>query len=435
MNEIAGIPYIEAEFDKNGAEAGAQVNLPAGVTDLFVISHGWNNNKLRAEELYRKFFENFIAVAHPGDLPGRNFAIVGIIWPSKEYDASVAVSGVSGAAQGSAGLGAADADSSKVLEEKLDQMKEIFTEPGQQQLLDEVKALLPDLDEKAAARLDFANKMRSLLDPGAANREDASDSFFKDDGNELMKNLKADEDDLDEELAGSGRASLALGVGTIPVAEGGAAGIVEFLAGFKAAAMNILNYTTYYEMKTRAGTVGRNGVAPLIDKLAPQVQRIHLIGHSFGGRLLTTTAANSKNDKIASMTLLQAAFSQNGFSKSDAGFFRGVVDNQRIKGPILITHTPNDRAVGFAYPLASRINGDKTMAFGDKDDVFGAMGRNGAQKMETGEIVVGQLLPVGGNYAFQEGKFFNLEASDFIKNHRDVTGKEIGHMMRKALAV
>ncbi|MDN5882797.1 MAG: alpha/beta hydrolase, partial [Nitrosospira sp.] len=200
-------------------------------------------------------------------------------------------------------------------------------------------------------------------------------------------------------------------------------------------AMNILNYTTYYEMKTRAGAVGRNGVAPLIDKLASQVQHIHLIGHSFGGRLVTAAAANSKNDKIASMTLLQAAFSQNGFSKSDAGFFRGVVDNQRIKGPVLITHTPNDRAVGLAYPLASRISGDKAMAFGDKDDVFGAMGRNGAQNMEDGETVVGQLLPVGENYAFQAGKYFNLEASDFIKNHKDVTGKEIGYMLRKALVV
>jgi hypothetical protein len=198
--------------------------------------------------------------------------------------------------------------------------------------------------------------------------------------------------------------------------------------------MNILNYTTYYEMKTRAGTVGKNGVAPLIDKLAPQVQRIHLIGHSFGGRLVTAAAANSKNDKIKSMTLLQAAFSQNGFSKSEPGFFRGVVDNQRIKGPILITHTRNDRAVGFAYPLASRINGDKAMAFGDKDDAFGAMGRNGAQKMEDGETVVGQLLPVGTDYVFQPGKCFNFEASNFIKDHRDVTGKEICYMMRKALA-
>ncbi|SOD40740.1 hypothetical protein [Nitrosovibrio sp. Nv4] len=437
MNDIAGIPYVEAQFDKNGRPASDQVVLPAGVTDVLIISHGWNNNKTRAEELYRKFFENFAAVAQPNDLPGRSFAIVGVIWPSKEYDASVAVSGTPGTGQGAAGLGGANGDSIDAIEEKLDQMKEVFTEPGQQQLLEEAKALLPDIEEKTSARLEFANRMRSLLDPGAATKDDASDSFFKDDGNELMKNLKADEDDLDEEIASAGTgggASLALGVGTVAPPEGGAAGLVEFFSGFKAAVVNLLNYTTYYEMKTRAGAVGRNGVAPLIDKLATQVQGIHLIGHSFGGRVVAAAAVHSKNDKIKSMTLVQAAFSQNGFSKGEQGFFRGVVDNQRIKGPVLVTHTPNDRAVGFAYPLASRIVGDKTMAFGDKDDMFGAMGRNGAQKMEAGETVIGELLPVGSSYAFQSGKFFNLEASDFIKDHNDVKGKEITYLLRKALA-
>ena len=209
---------------------------------------------------------------------------------------------------------------------------------------------------------------------------------------------------------------------------------MEFFSGFKAAAANILNYTTYYEMKTRAGAVGKNGVGPLLDKLAPQVQRIHLIGHSFGSRVVTAAAANSKNDKMKSMTLLQAAFSQNGFSKREGGFFRAVVDDHRIKGPVLITHTINDRAVGFAYPLASRISGDKTMAFGDKDDKFGAMGRNGAQKMEAGETVVGELLPVGGDYIFQVGKFFNLEAGNFIKDHGDVKGKQVAYLIRTAIA-
>ena len=40
-----------------------RVNLPAGVTDLFVMSHGWNNDADAARELYREFFENFAAVA------------------------------------------------------------------------------------------------------------------------------------------------------------------------------------------------------------------------------------------------------------------------------------------------------------------------------------------------------------------------------------
>jgi hypothetical protein len=116
------------------------------------------------------------------------------------------------------------------------------------------------------------------------------------------------------------------------------------------------------------------------------------------------------------------------------GFFRAVVDQHRVKGPILITYTKNDKAVGVAYPLASRINGDKTAAFGDENDVFGGLGRNGAQQMQSGEVVAGKLLPANGSYTFQAGKFFNLEGSAFITGHGDVAGKEIAHAVRIAMA-
>ena len=55
MNEIAEIPYVEARFNKDGGlENQNEINLPAGVTDLFVMSHGWNNNADAARELVPK---------------------------------------------------------------------------------------------------------------------------------------------------------------------------------------------------------------------------------------------------------------------------------------------------------------------------------------------------------------------------------------------
>lgn len=435
MNDIAGIPYVEAQFDENGNPQGP-VMLPAGVTDVFVVSHGWNNNADRARQLYRMLFESFVAVAQPGDLPGRSLAIVGVIWPSKEFDELVAVAGASAGAEGSASLSAAHAQSRQALLAKLDRMKDFFARPEQARILDEAKALVADLEEKGSARRAFVDKIRSLLDRTAANKEDASDSFFKDDGSTLMDNLKVDEEDLDEEVAGpGGSAALPAGVGTTARAPEGAAGLKGILSGFSAAAMNVLNFTTYFEMKARAGTVGKKGVAPLIDTLAPQVQCIHLVGHSFGGRVVTAAAANSSTDKIRSMSLLQTAFSHNGFSKRMSGFFRSVVDGHRVNGPILVTHTKNDKAVGLAYPLASRINGDKTAAFGDEHDIFGGLGRNGAQQMEAGEVVPGTLLAVAPSpgYEFQPQKFFNLEASPFIKGHSDITGKEVAQAIRRAI--
>ena len=55
--------------------------------------------------------------------------------------------------------------------------------------------------------------------------------------------------------------------------------------------------------------------------------------------------------------------------------------------------------------------------------------------MEVGEVVKGNLLDAAGDYQFKVGKFFNLEGSAFIKGHGDVTGKEITHAVRKAVAL
>ena len=171
-------------------------------------------------------------------------------------------------------------------------------------------------------------------------------------------------------------------------------------------------------MKQRAGTVGKRGVAPLIDELASKVNRIHLVGHSFGGRVVTAAAANSATNKLHSMALLQAAFSHNGFSKKRNGFFRQVVDKNRVAGPILITHTKNDTAVGLAYPAAARISNDAAAAFGGPDDKFGGIGSNGAQQMEAGEIfaTTKKLVARGTSYDWQAKHFHNLESSDFIRD-------------------
>ena len=124
------------------------------------------------------------------------------------------------------------------------------------------------------------------------------------------------------------------------------------------------------------------------------------------------------------------------------GFFRSVVDNRRIKGPILVTYTANDRAVGIAYPVASRLSGTVASAFGDANDKFGGLGRNGAQKMEPGEVVqdVDQLLAVNGGYRWQPGHFHNLESSKYIIDpsggdaHMFVTGKEVAWAVSRAMA-
>lgn len=416
MNNIKGIPYSTAEFDKEGKPL-TQPTVPAGSTDLIVVSHGWNNDRDEAEALYRKLFENFVDVtANDPAIKGRKIAIIGVIWPSKRFDEFMTQPAASGKIAGgaaSAGQAVDKAASEAAMRAAIDRAAPLFDDEGDDERVAALRKLVPKLEDDTEAQQKFVETLRTLLDPdsskaGEETKEDGAAIFFRAAADVVFRNA----------------AQAPAAIPSTPSADstgpedaiGRAAGSGSFFSGAANAVSNLLNLTTYFEMKQRAGTVGKNGLAPLIDKLAPQVACIHLIGHSFGGRVVTAAAANSTTNKLHSMALLQAAFSHNGFSQKRSGFFRSVVKNKRLSGPILITHTKNDKAVGMAYPAASRISRDNASGFGDADDEFGGLGSNGAQQMEEGEVFldIKELLPIGQPYEWQRGKFHNLESSKFI---------------------
>ena len=438
MNDIAGIPYVAACFDKEGAALNKQeVKLPDGTTDVIVVSHGWNNTQEQAEEFYTTLFTNFATVASD-QLQNKKMAIVGVIWPSKRFTDVVNAAVAEQARGGGAGLGTSSTAADETIKAKLDVIATMFDKKAAKKIT-AAKNQIDKLESDLAARRKFVDELRSLLDESAANEEDNSALFFKLDGSVMLEKLK-----MPSPVVSSGGGGGAASLGTKPktTQAGGAAGLGDIFSGIKSGAIRFLNYLAYYEMKKRAGTVGQNGVAPMLDRLANDAQRIHLVGHSFGCRVVTAAAAASTTDKLQSMSLLQGAFSHNGFSRSMNGFFRSVVDNHRVRGPIVITYTPNDLAVGIAYPVASRLAGTVASAFGDANDKFGGLGRNGAQKMETGEVVqnVNQLLAVGSSYSWQSGHFHNLESSKYIVDpnggdaHMFVTGKEVAWVISRAMA-
>ena len=440
MNDIAGISYTAARFDKDGAALDKQeVTLPEGTTDVIVATHGWNNNEEQAEQLYIPLFTNFAAVASD-QLQKKKIAIVGVIWPSKRFTDVVDAAVAEHAPGGGAGFGTSSTAADETIKAKLDVIATMFDKKAAKKIT-AAKNQIGKLESDLAARRKFVDELRSLLDESAAHEEDNSALFFKLDGSVMLEKLKMPTP-LVSSGGGGGGGVASLGAHPKTTPAGGAAGLGDIFSGIKSGAIRFLNYLAYYEMKKRAGTVGQKGVGPLLDRLADNVERIHLVGHSFGCRVVTAAAATSTTGKLQSMSLLQAAFSHNGFSKSMNGFFRSVVDNQRIKGPIVVTYTPNDRAVGIAYPVASRLSGTVASALGDANDKFGGLGRNGTQKMEPGEVVQGvdRLLAVGGSYSWQSGRFHNLEGSKYIIDpsggdaHGFVTGKEVAWAISRAMA-
>ncbi len=440
MNNIAGIPYVAARFDKEGAALNKQeVTMPADTTDVIVVSHGWNNTDEQAERLYTDLFTNFAAVASD-QLQKKKIAIVGVIWPSKRFTDVVEAAVAEQTRGGGAAFGTSSGAADDTIKAKLDIIATMFDKKAAKKIT-AAKKQIAKLESDLDARRKFVDELRSLLDESAAHEEDNSTLFFKLDGSVMLEKLKMPTP-LVSSVRGRGGGAASLGAHPATTPAGGAAGLGDIFSGIKSGAIRFLNYFAYYEMKKRAGTVGQKGVAPMLDRLAAHTQRIHLVGHSFGGRVVTAAAAASTTDKLQTMSLLQTAFSHNGFSKSMNGFFRSVVDNQRIKGAILVTYTPNDRAVGIAYPVASRLSGTVASALGDANDKFGGLGRNGAQKMEPGEVVTGidRLLAVGGNYTLQSGRFHNLESSKYIVDpnggdaHGFVTGKEVAWAISRAMA-
>ncbi|MBA2483894.1 MAG: hypothetical protein H0V39_05635 [Nitrosomonas sp.] len=368
------------------------------------------------------------------NLNSRKFAVLGILWPSKKFAEEDLIP------SGAAGINSPVTVG--FIQKQLDDLKGVFDKPDADATIEKAKQLVPQLESSKNAQREFANLVRSLPEKRENQSEDASDRFFTLDGADVMNRLSKPMFALSPHVRPvSGAFSIRSPIGGARGQSGVAAGLGNQFSGLNSAARNLINYTTYYQMKERAGIVGRDGVNLLIRKLNTQINglRFHLIGHSFGARLVTSAVLGPNNQQpleINSATLLQAAFSHNSFaSKFDGrhdGFFRKVISEKRIIGPIVITCTQNDKAVGLAYPLASLISGQNASGIGDKNDPFGAIGRNGAQK--TPEASDEKLLHIGGSYQFKPSKLHNLNSDEIIKSHSDICHDEIAYAILNAVA-
>jgi hypothetical protein len=453
-------PYFPVQFTKEGtvfqqSDVDALVSAvtagPNAPTDLFIMCHGWNNNMDEATSLYQGLANVIKAQidANP-KLNQRKYAICGVLWPSKKFEDSDLIP------SGAAAL--EDAVKTDQLQQRVDDLRSLFaatdwpavaSQPPAE--FDELKTLMDGIedagDDTKARAVDL---VRKLLPKDAASTDDASQRFFDTGAAALLSKLtkKLNPPAIP---AGVGAASLdPFSTGKVS-GLGGAAGFRDVLGGVKSGFLHLLNFATYYVMKARAGDVGVKGVAPLIVTLRDKrgELRIHMIGHSFGCRVLASTINSLPDDekfRPDTVLLLQGAFSHNGFAMKgdvegvDRGAFRDVIEKKKVRGAIAITHTRNDKAVGIAYPIASRINGVTAAALGDADDIFGGLGSNGTQtKQTTPEGIPGTLLPVGQPYPFANGvpssTPCNLKADEFIKGHSDIQKPEVAYALTVVMAL
>ena len=417
------LAYIDVEFDKKGAythpeqlDAMKTLLEEKHPTDVIVLTHGWNNSLAQARALYERLVDSLVDVrARVAGARDRRFVVIGVLWPSIQW-----------ADDDAAGAGAGVTDDHAALEAEI--ALRIEDPPTRAKLL----ALVPLLEASSDAQEEFLALLRETL-PRTSEGEDES-------GFDVLRNAPAPEviaaarggAESDASPAASGGAASIDPVGPASVGDGGGAGFFDSVIG---AARNLVNVTTYYTMKERAGVVGEKGIAALLERVhedAPD-SRLHLVGHSFGGRAVTA-AAQATSAPIASLSLLQAAYSHFGMAEDWDGAGRdGMFAKvpRRVSGPVVITHTRHDKAVGLAYPVASRLARQIGVGLGDENDPYGGIGRNGALKTPGG--VEASLLDVGGDYDLTGHDVWSLNGDAFITGHSDITGRQVAYLVLSAV--
>jgi len=420
MRMIEGFAFFPLTFDQHGemeapGEFSAMIERAKAAppaTDVIFLAHGFRNDVDDATTLYNTFLKTFRAHfsrAELSELAARRFVVAGIYWPSKPFRETYGDQGGTRSLQDPA---RAMADAKAQLED----FKREDATPAQRRKLDKAIKLLPKLKDNLKAQDEFVDLVLALLDASPPDTTEGLPQVRTRSGSEVLASLSA------------------------PVA--GTRGIGDKLGDVAGSVGHFLNLATWYVMKDRSGVVGSVGVARAVREFhaACPTVRIHLVGHSLGGRLMAggvKALGEAPRLQVDSLTLLEAAFSHFGFSadngKGVPGFFRDVIVKQVVKGPFVSTFSTEDTVVGRAYSIMSRLARDNTRGIGDSSDEFGGIGRNGPLK--TTEVASSALRKPGTAYKYKPGVINNLDGSGgYIKDHSDVTNEAVTYAFASAVA-
>lgn len=441
-------PYWELTFDADGDVDGPERDLllaevnPRGVRDLLVFAHGWNNERSDATRLYDRFFAPVPSLA-----PEARLGYVGVIWPSMMFaDEPIPDFPPS-----------PSADARALAPPQLDQdsrhaLLDVF--PGCTSVVEQIARLLEQHPDEGASLEEFGRLVRRLVrvpppGPQAACAADTRAEGVPEGGPEM---LFADTAPVCGDFA---RALEHLE--SAQAAASGAEGLSFTPKGLWDGAHELLRQATYYAMKRRAGTVGERGLGQVIGQLAqaaPNV-RVHLIGHSFGGRLVSFALRGLPEGvhSVKSVTLLQGAFSHYAFAARlpDDPCASGVLQDlqHRIDGPLVCCYSRFDSALGTLYPLASRMAGDARSLAGEIPgraegfDIggllgakWGAMGHDGVQAVDgTQSFALAEALRT----ALPRSGCVNIDAASVVCRggppsgaHNDIVHRELAQVVLAA---
>jgi hypothetical protein len=426
------LTYHLIAFDKNGrertddpdglmSERALAVLRDEPVTDVFVISHGWQGDIPAARRQYARW----IGAMHGQEAdrqrmrelrPGFRVLIIGLHWPSLPFGDEEFGSPVASFATPEGA-------------------------PDEEQFVDVYADRIADTP---AAR----EALRTIFE--AALENVAPD--------ELPANVREAYLVLDREAGLGGE-----GPGGSPssdrepfdpdeaykLARDDAASFGGFGLG---GLLSPLRQLSFWKMKDRAKSFGESGGFQLVEALqgaaAGRDVRFHFMGHSFGCIVVSATLAGPPDAErmlmpVHSAVLVQGALSFWSYcsdiprAPGNPGYFRRLVDNRIVQGPIVTTLSEFDTAVGRFYPIGAGIRGDVVFNPGELPK-YGGLGSFGAQGPDL-DIADMAMLPADGSYDFQPGRIYNLESSAFIAGgggasgaHSEIDKPEVAHAVWQA---
>lgn len=396
----------------------------ADPVDVLVISHGWNNDWTDALDLYHRFLSAYstVVAAKGSPRPGARLVVVGVSWPSIALPATSAPAMAADVVEPPAGP-------------ELTAVAEAVVDPADRP---EFYALAqsPQLDGAAALR------MATLLAP--VYRAEDGDLAAADPAGSAEDTVRlwaALQDRLDESAAPvvvSGptgpRDSSAppdpAGPDAVRPDGGGpdAAGLLSALDPRR-----IVRLATVLVMKDRAGVVGARGLGPVLAEVAVALgpaSRIHLVGHSYGCKVVLSALCATPGLRVRSSLLLQAAMSYLALSDevptlNRPGGYHAA--KGRCALGILATWSDEDFPlhVAFAFAVRRRLDlGEEDMgAAGAPEEppsLYAALGGWGPP--EDPDVRRERIRgSEDGPYTFRPERVHALEAHGVIQDHGDVT--------------
>jgi hypothetical protein len=407
------------DLDASSVSARARLlDAVAGATDVFVLSHGWWNSPGTADCRYQQIVDGLRSRA-PAALPAPFKPVfVGIYWPSVIFPTETG-----------------------------DCASPIRTPQGAEAMVQgsfeaDLAAWAAAAFPTAAGRAGFAAERTRVIE--LLGRERQGETLTRVEAIELATIL-----DRWRRAAPNTSAPAADGPAEL-FSDTPAAIVDQWMTTSRSGpvetsvlrkVLDFGNAFTFWTMKERAGVVGSRGVFDLVRAIRERGGsnlRIHLVGHSFGGRLLSASVAGMRAptlNEVDSLILLEGAFSHFAFSTKDqiaafgftgdtGGLFQAAVApgaaKPAVRGRLVAVFSKQDTPNQSLYPVASRLKGSDREA--SRVLRYGSIGADGFQGLAARPIRLQSVTRDQLMTELRDGsaKLFNVDGSDLVLGHSDL---------------